>query len=366
MTAKFVTFGEVMMRFTPPDHLRWRQALPGAVNVTFGGSEANVAAAIAMMGGASSFVTAMPENPLAEACLANLASMGVHVGDVVRVREGRLGLYFVEAGANQRPSQVIYDRAGSSIATVDPRRFDWPRLFESADWFHVSGITPAISASAAQATLDAVEAANLAGLRVSCDLNFRKKLWTWDAQAASPAALARRVMTRVLQHVHVLIANEEDCADVLGITASNTDVERGRLDVEQYPDVARAVCEQFPAVQRVAITLRQSVSADHNNWGGVLYDGTTGLAHFAPLNDHGEYAPYPIRDIIDRVGAGDTFAAALIYALSDEKLASPDTAIGYAVAASCLAHSIRGDFTCVTRQEVENLARGSTTGRVVR
>jgi len=366
MSTKYVTFGEVMGRFMPAGFLRLRQVLPGSLELTFGGSEANVAALICQMGGQASYVTALPKNPVADACLADLNSMGVQTHDVVRSDEGRMGLYFVETGVNQRPSQVTYDRSGATVSVVDPAVYDWAKIFAGSDWLHVSGITPAVSSLAAEATVQAVRAAHEAGLTVSCDLNYRQKLWTWGEAGQTPRALAESVMVKVLEHVDVLIANEEDCAQVLGISAADTDVDKGELAISGYPEVARAVCKKFPSIQKVGITLRESVSATHNRWGAMLYDAKADRADFAPLNSEGVYEPYEIHVIVDRVGAGDSFAASLIFALADEVLAKPQDAIAYAVAGSCLAHSNKGDFTYVSRAEVENLMGGSVSGRVVR
>jgi 2-dehydro-3-deoxygluconokinase len=363
-----VTFGEIMGRFSPPGYLRLRQCLPGALDVSFAGAEANVAASLAMLGCGARFVTALPQNPLADACVATLRGLGIDTEWIVRKSSGRLGLYFVEAGANQRPSQVVYDRAGSTISLTEPSEYDWPRTLAGADWLHVSGITPALSRVAADSTLAAVQAARQAGLTVSCDLNFRQKLWRWE-QGMTPRDLAQRTMRTILPHVDLVVANESDCQDVLGIAADETDVDAGQLAIDRYPQVASRLTDQFPNVSRVAITLRESHSASHNDWGGMLYvrepGQPTGQAYFAPDVD-GQYEPYPIRNIVDRVGAGDAFAAGLILASTASELSAPETAVRFAVAASCLAHSIPGDFNYSTRQEIEALMGGSTSGRVIR
>ncbi len=360
---KVVTFGEIMGRLVPHGFLRLRQALPGQLDVTFAGAEANVAASIAMFGGESKFVTALPNNPIADACVASLASVSIDTSDIVRTDSGRLGLYFLETGANQRPSKVIYDRDGSAISTTPSASYGWNEVFSDCDWFHTTGITPAISEAAAQATLDAVRRAQEAGCRVSCDLNFRQKLWRWrEGQGAQ--SLAEETMRSILPFVDIIIANEEDCETVLGIRADETDVESGELSIERYPAVAAEVVSQFPNVEMVAITLRESISASHNNWGAMLYT-STGESFFAPLTN-GKYAPFPIRQIVDRVGAGDSFAAGLIYSLLTKELSTPEVAIRFATAASCLAHSMVGDLNYSTRAEVEALMGGSTSGRVVR
>lgn len=359
---KIVTFGEIMGRLTP-GLKRLRQALPGTLEVSFAGAEANVAASLSMLGKQTSFVTALPNNPLADACIASLANHRIGVDDIVRTDNGRLGLYFLETGANQRAGQVVYDRDGSSISLAEPNAYDWESIFNGAEWFHTTGITPAISSQAADSTLDAVRRAKQSGCTVSCDLNFRKKLWKWE-QAKDASTLARETMTKILPFVDVVIANEEDCETVLGIHAADTDVASGKLSIDRYPDVAQQVLDLFPNVQRVAITLRESLSASHNNWGAMLHSRDAGPL-FAPSHNN-EYQPYAIKNIVDRVGAGDSFAAGLIFALSTEELATPETAIRFATAASCLAHSILGDFNYSTRSEIEALMGGAASGRVVR
>lgn len=358
-----VTFGEIMARLAPPGFIRLRQGLPGTLNVTFAGAEANVAASLAFLGADAKFVTALPDNDLADACIAALQATGI-ASHIMRAEYGRLGLYFLESGANQRPSRVIYDRAHSTISLTDRSAYDWNGILEQADWFHVTGITPAISAAAAEATLDAVRTAEQAGLTVSCDLNFRGKLWRWE-EGSAPRELAGRVMGEILESVDVLIANEEDCGDVLGIRASGSDVGAGLLDVDRYPDVARAVVSRFPNIKMVATTLRQSLSASYNKWGAMLYLAEQDKALFAPRRD-GPYQPYEIRNIVDRVGGGDAFAAGLIFALRCPDYADVEAALAFATAASCLAHSIEGDFNYSSRAEVDALAGGAASGRVVR
>lgn len=359
-----VTFGEIMGRICPPGYKRFVQSMPGSLELTFAGAEANVAASLALLGAEVRFVTALPDNVLAEACLHTLRGLGIDVSQIVRRREGRLGLYFVEKGANQRPSNVVYDRDHSAIAQVSPEAFDWEAIFQDAKWMHITGITPALSENAFRSTRLAVERAKSKGLTVSCDLNFRKKLWRWR-EGISANALAAECMTQILPHVDVVIANEEDAADVLGIHAGGTNVQSGRLDSECYPEVAREIVHRFPNVSCVAITLRESISASHNNWGAMIYDAATDDTHFAPLKN-GVYAPYEIRDIVDRVGGGDSFGAGLVFALNTPELDDFATAIRFAVAASCLAHSIEGDFNFSTRAEVETLMGGNASGRVVR
>jgi len=362
--SKVVTFGEIMGRLAPPGFLRFAQAMPGSLDITFAGAEANVAASVVMLGGQAAFVTALPKNPIADACVASLRAIGIDTSHIVRTDEGRLGLYFLETGANQRPSQVVYDRAGSAISITPADAYPWEEALAGAEWFHTTGITPAVGRRAAEAVLAAVKEAKAQGLTVSCDLNFRKKLWRWEP-GTPPRELAERTMRGVLPFVDLVIANEADAADVLSIKAKDTDVEAGKLAVDRYPEVARAIVEQFPNVTRVGITLRESISASHNNWGAMLYDAASDEAHFAPTVE-GAYQPYHIRNIVDRVGGGDSFAAGLITALTTPELSEPETAVAFAAAASCLAHSILGDFNFSSRTEVEALMKGSGAGRVVR
>jgi 2-dehydro-3-deoxygluconokinase len=294
-----------------------------------------------------------------------MRGLGVDCDHVLWRKEGRLGLYFVEAGANQRGSTVIYDREASAVSLAAAAEYDFAAALAGVTWLHVTGITPAISEAACHANLALVRQARAAGAKVSCDLNFRKKLWNW--RPGTPAkALARQCMAELLPHVDLVIANEEDAADVLDIHAAGTDVAAGRIDPAAYTAVARQIVGRFPSVKQVAITLRESISANHNNWGAMLFDAASGASHFAPLGLGGRYEPYEIRDIVDRVGAGDSFAAALLCALSTPDLWAPDRAIAFAAAASCLKHSVHGDFSYVTRDEVLTLMSGNATGRVQR
>lgn len=362
--TKVITFGEIMGRLAPQGFLRFRQALPGPLDITFAGAEASVAASIVYLGGEAAFVTALPSHAIADACVANLKAMGVDTQYILRKKHGRLGLYFLETGANQRPSTVIYDREGSAVSMVPAEQYPWKEIFAGAGWFHLSGITPAISKIAGETALAAAQAARAQGVTVSCDLNFRRKLWSWDP-GVDPAALAQRTMRKILEHVDVVIGNEEDAGEVLGIHAQGTDVQGGKVSGDKYPDVARQIVAQFPRVKQVAITLRESLSASHNNWGAMFYDAGEDRAYHAPVRG-GQYSPYEIKNIVDRVGGGDSFAAGLIYALLAPDLKAPQTAVAFAVAASCLAHSISGDYNFSSRAEVEALMQGSESGRVVR
>ncbi|MDR1363794.1 MAG: sugar kinase [Spirochaetaceae bacterium] len=363
--AKLVTFGEIMMRLQTKAGRRFRQSLPGDMEAIFGGAEANVAASFALLGGQASFVSALPENAIADACLGSLRAVGVDVSDVIRSKKGRLGIYFAEAGANQRPSNVIYDRDYSSVSLESAGNYRWSRIFKGADWFHTTGITLALSKIAARAAQNAAEAAKKAGLTVSCDLNFRKKLWRWE-DGTAPNDLAARVMGELLPFVDVLIANEEDVGDVLGIKDDSLDTAGGSIDVQKYPGIAKKVAQRFPNIKKIAFTLRESISATHNNWGCMLYDVVSDSVNFAPLAG-ASYAPYHVTDIVDRIGGGDSFGAALIYASLDDELGANDARIAaFAAAASCLCHSVYGDFNYSTKSEVLTLMNGGTSGRIVR
>jgi 2-dehydro-3-deoxygluconokinase len=297
-----VTFGEIMCRLCPPEHIRLRQARN--FDVLYAGAEASVAASICIFGGDARYVTALPKNVLADATMDTIRSTGIDTQHILRTNEGRLGLYFLETGANQRPSTVLYDRGDSSIAITPADKYDWDAIFEGAQWLHLSGITPALSQCAADATLVAAKKAKTAGCQVSMDLNFRGKLWKWK-EGKSSRELCQETMRTILPFVDVVIANEEDCFDVLGIKAGETDVNSGTLDTARYPDVAKQVIKQFSNISKVAITLRESLSATHNNWGAMLYDSSG--AHFAPLDAQDKYQPYEIKSIVDRVGGGDSF-----------------------------------------------------------
>ena len=358
-----VTFGEIMGRLAAPANLRLRQTRN--LEVTYAGAEASVAASICNFGGKARYVTALPKHALAEATMDSIRSVGIDTQYILRPTNGRLGMYFLETGANQRPSNVIYDRADSAVAITPADQYNWDAIFDGAQWLHLSGITPALSKNAAEATLVAAQKAKAAGASVSIDLNFRGKLWKWDTSKEA-RELAQETMRTILPFVDVVVGNEEDCHDVLGIRAGDTDVHSGTLDTSRYPDVARQVVQQFPNISKVAITLRESLSASHNNWGAMVYQAEADKAFFAPLGSDGNYQPYQIKNIVDRVGGGDSFAGGLIFALTTPELSETQTAVNYAVAASCLKHSIKGDFNFSTRAEVEALMGGSGSGRVVR
>lgn len=340
---RIVTFGEIMLRLAPQGHERFLQTPQFAA--TFGGAEANVAVALASFGLPASFVTVLPANPIADAAVAELRRFGVDTSQVVRAA-GRLSVYYLEAGANQRPSRIVYDRDHSAMALAKPGDISWEHLFTGATWFHVSGITPALSSSAANLALDAVHQARAAGLTVSCDLNYRKNLWRWGKTA-------REVMPEFAKSTDVLIANEEDVQVVLGLEAK-VDVRSGQLDRGQYQNLAGRVLSAYPNLRAIAITLRESLSASHNGWSACLHDGQ----HFLTSRR------YDITHIVDRVGAGDCFAAGLIYGML-AGLASQET-LEFAVAASCLKHSIPGDFSRLGVAEVNALLEEGGAGRVQR
>ncbi|NLM50644.1 MAG: sugar kinase [Clostridiaceae bacterium] len=341
MMAKVVTFGEIMLRLQTPMYQRFIQAQ--SFDATFGGGEANVAVSLANYGIDAYFVTKLPKNPIADACIAELRKLNVNTSYIARGGE-RMGIYFVEKGASQRPSNVVYDRAYSAISQVGDDDFNWDKIFEGADWFHFTGITPALSDNAAKACLAACKAAKAKGLKVSCDLNYRKKLWSVEK--------ANKVMSELMQYVDVCIANEEDAEKVFGIKAENTDVTSGKLSDEGYKEVCKKLVERF-GFEKVAITLRESISASVNNWSGLLYDG----------KEFYKSKQYNIT-IVDRVGGGDSFGGGLIYSLLSGY--SMQDSIEFAVAASCLKHTIEGDFNLVSLDEVKTLMKGDGSGRVQR
>ena len=338
---RVVTFGEIMMRLNPPGYQRFQQA--SSFEISFAGGEANVAVSLAQYGVDASFVTKLPGNDLAKCAVNELRRFGVDTRSIVYGGE-RLGVYYVEKGASQRASKVLYDRAHSSIAEASPDDFDWDSIFDGVDWFHFTGITPALGPNLPSICEQACIAAKEHGAVISCDLNYRNKLWSRED--------ARKVMSRLAGYFDVCIANEEDASDVFGISAKDTDLSKGKLDKESYIDVARQIHERF-GCPRVAITLRTSISASVNKWSGMLYEDDT--AYIAP-----EYT----MQIVDRVGGGDSFGAGLIYALLNDY--EGQKAIDFAVAASCLKHSIEHDFNLVSVAEVENLAGGNASGRVQR
>lgn len=361
---KVVTFGEVMIRLCPQENLRISQVCPGSMDLTFGGAESTVAASIACLGGHSAFVTSLPSNFISESFIRQMKGFGVDSDFIYFRDEGRFGVYYVEKGANQRPSRVIYDRAMSSVSQTKGEAYDWDRIFSNAGWLHISGITLAISEIAAEAALLAVKKAKEYGLKVSCDLNFRNNLWKWDPSLSS-VELARKIMPEFLKYVDVIIGNEEDADNVLGIKAEDTEVHAGNISHDAYPSVAQQICKQFDNIELVAVTLRESISANHNNWGAMLYERASGSVCFSPLKEGG-YSPYAIHNIVDRVGGGDSFAAGLIFALCENSSDDLQYKLDFAVSASCLAHSMKGDFNYSVKSEVIALMKGNQSGRVQR
>ena len=339
--AKIVTFGELMLRLQPYNYERFVQC--DHVEFTFGGGEANVAVSLANFGLESTYVTKLPKHAIGQAAVDSLRYFGVDTSKIVRGGD-RVGIYFLEKGASQRGSVCIYDRAHSAIQEADPSEFDWDAIFEGADWFHFTGITPALGPNIVRACEDACKTAKAHGVKISCDLNYRGKLWT--------RAQAWEAMTKLCQYVDVCISNEEDAKDVFGIEAENTDIYGGKLNHEGYKSVAKQLADKF-GFEKVAITLRSSISANDNDWAAMLYDG----------ENYCFSKSYHLH-IVDRVGGGDSFGAGLIYALLSGK--DTQAAVEFAVAASALKHSVEGDYNRVSVAEVEKLAGGDGSGRVQR
>jgi len=345
MDKKVVTFGEIMLRLATPGYLRFGQT--DHFEATYGGGEANVAVSLANYGLQAHFVTRLPDNDLGEAAKGELRKYNVHT-DYIQDGGDRIGIYFLESGAVSRGSKVIYDRAHSALAEIKPGTINWDEVFDGATWFHWTGITPSISENAAQVCKEAVEAAAKHGVTISTDLNYRKKLWKWGKSAGE-------VMEDLVQHCDIILGNEEDAEMVFGIKPEGVDVHKGHVEGAAYESVGRQLMERFPKASKIIITLRGSISASHNTWSGVLWDGKK--LYEAPT--------YQITHIVDRVGGGDSFMGGLIYGLmtytdDDQK------ALNFAVAASCLKHTIKGDFNLVSVEEVEKLMGGDASGRVSR
>lgn len=338
---RVITFGELMLRLAPEGYFRFAQA--DTLEATFGGGEANVSVSLANFGMNTAFVSKLPAHEIGQAAVNSLRKYGVDTSLIVRGGE-RVGIYYLEKGASQRPSKVIYDRAGSAIAKAEANDFDWDKIFENAGWFHFTGITPALSDELATIVIEACKAAKERGIVISCDLNYRNKLWSKEK--------AGQVMGEICKYVDVCIANEEDANDVFNIKADNTDVTKGEINHEGYKSVAKKLAERF-GFSYVAITLRESISANDNNWAAMLYDNKD--FYFSK-----KYAVH----IVDRVGGGDSFGAGLIYSMMNNE--NPQKTIEFAVAASCLKHSVEGDFNMVSVNEVRKLAEGDGSGRVQR
>lgn len=342
---KVITFGEIMLRLATPGFERFGQS--GTLSATFGGGEANVAVSLANYGVATKFITRLPDNDLADACIRELRGFGVDTSEILR-GGSRMGIYFLESGAVSRASKVIYDRAGSSIAEIKSGMIDWDHVFRDATWFHWTGITPAISQGAADVCLEAIQVANQRGITVSTDLNFRKNLWKYGKKA-------HEVMPLLVAGCDVVLGNEEDAEMALNIHPDGVDVKAGHVEADAYLSVSQKIMDQFPRCKKVITTLRGSVNANHNSWSGVLYDGK--MLYKAPT--------YQITHIVDRVGGGDSFMGGLIYGLLTYR-EDLQSALDFAVAASCLKHTIYGDYNRVTVSEVEKLMGGDASGRVSR
>ena len=341
--SKFLSFGEIMLRLKTPGHERFFQS--PSFEATFGGGEANVAVALSNYGMPAAFVTALPDNAIGDAAISELRKFGIDTSMIRRSGE-RVGIYFLETGANQRPSRVVYDRAHSAICECEPGDFDWDAIYKDAKWLHITGITPALSQSAADLSLECVREAKSHGVTVSCDFNFRGKLWKYGKSAPE-------VMTELVKYVDVGIANEEDCQKSLGVTV-DVDVESGELDTKKYEALSQKMLDLYPDMSVIGITLRESHSADQNGWSACMRD----------KDEFRLSRRYQITDIIDRVGGGDSFASAFIYGLNAYE--DRQQSLEFAVAASCLKHSILGDFNRVSVDEVEKLMSGDGSGRVQR
>jgi len=340
---KYITFGEIMLRLKSPSLERFFQS--PLLEATFGGGEANVAVGLARFGLNVAYVSVIPDNPIGDACIGELKKQGVDTSLIMR-KGNRLGIYFLEAGANQRPSKVIYDRSHSAIAETKPGDINWDKVFDKITWFHITGITPAISLSASELSLEAVKKAREKGITLSCDLNYRGKLWKYGKSAPE-------VMGELVKYADIVVGNEEDCQKSLGVKV-DINIESGKLQAEKYKELTDKILKLYPNIKKIAITLRESHSANYNGWSAVI-------------NNRKEFLiskKYEIHNIVDRVGAGDTFAAGLIYGLNN--LSNNKEALEFAVAASCLMHSIPGDFPLLSVEEVKSLVEGAGSGRVQR
>lgn len=348
--SRVVTFGEIMVRLATPGHRRFRQAMPGKLEASFAGAEASIAASIAYLGGEAAFVTALPDHAIAEACLSDLRSLGVDTRHIARTTGGRLGVYYLERGASQRSSQVIYDREGSSVAVTPAAAYDWSEILDLAAWLVISGVTPALSRTAAEVTQQAMQEAGRRGVRVACDVNYRHKLWRWDPELP-PRRLAFRTLRQLLPLANLFVGSAEDV--------------RWLLELESVPtplDAAHRLADAFPGMEHVALTRRQPGSATRTGFWGGLYDRARDELWQVPADGQWQ----PIDFVVDRIGTGDAFTAGLLFALTTPELASPAVAIRFAVAAACLSHAIEGDFNCTTRAEIESLMAGEVGGGVDR
>lgn len=342
--SRVVTFGEIMMRLATPGFARFQQAMPGTVNVTFAGAEASIAASLAHLGIDSAFVTALPDHAIADACIADLRSLGVETKHILRTQDGRLGIYFLEHGANQRGGNVIYDRDGSAVATTPASAYDWHAIFTGCEWFIISGITPAISRNAAEVALFAVQEARKRGIQVVCDMNYRTKLWRWESPL-SARELATRTMRELLPHVTVFVGGISDATAMLGVAYE------GDLQA-----LAKQIVTELPNLTHAAFTLRDGSTSAAQCFSGALYETASNTLHAAPA--------YTITQVVDRLGAGDAFTAGLVFSFLQKSTAP--ASIAFATAAGCLAHSIEGDYNYSTRAEIEAVMHGDGGGRVSR
>jgi len=342
--SRIVTFGEIMLRLATPGFARFQQAMPGSLQTTFAGAEASIAASLAYLGIDAAFVTALPENAIADACVADLRSLGVGTQHILRTPEGRLGIYFLEHGANQRGGNVIYDREASSVAVTPASAYDWSAIFDGCEWFVISGITPAISRNASEVALHAVQEARKRGIQIVCDMNYRTKLWRWEPPL-SARELATRTMRKLLRHVTVFVGGVSDATAMLGIEFSS-----------DLKALAQQILAEFPNLTHAAFTLRDGSTSAAQCFSGALYEAATGTLHTAPT--------YSITQVIDRLGAGDAFTAGLVFSFLQHSTAP--SSIAFATAAGCLAHSIEGDYNYSTRAEIEAVMQGDGGGRVSR
>ncbi|MBD3671976.1 MAG: sugar kinase [Planctomycetaceae bacterium] len=342
---RIVTYGEIMARLETPGYQRL-QSLPGELNVTFAGAEASVAVSYSLLGGESCFVTALPEHAVADACVRDLQSYGVQTQHILRTGSGRLGLYFYEHGINHRPASVIYDRTGSAVSMTPSNGYDWETILAETDWFVVSGITPALSSIAAEATQDAVERAKQLGVRVACDMNYRSKLWRWEPEL-SPRELARRTMSMIVPSVDLLLAGRDDLAETLGVT-----------DAASVEELSANAVSKFPNLQYLAMSVREDSPSVAQRYGTFLYDVESGSAF--------QSSQYEIGQVVDRLGTGDAMTAALLFGMTTAELSEPQKAIEFAAAAGCLAHSNPGDYHLSSRKEIEALVQGADGSRVQR
>ncbi|MEC7354180.1 MAG: sugar kinase [Planctomycetota bacterium] len=352
-----VTLGEIMLRLATPRRARFQQAMPGGIDVTFAGAEASIAASFSYLGGTSRFVSALPTHAVADACLADLRGLGVDVSHVVRSDVGRLGVYYLESGANQRPGQVIYDRENSTISRLPPEAYPWESAFQGADWLVLSGITPAISRQAAEVGRRAIAEARSRGVRVALDMNYRAKLWKWEA-SMSARQLAIQVMRQWLPEVQLFICGIEDLVEIL-----DEDVPKETVDLDFA--FIENIRKSFPGLESLALSRRGAGSASQQTYGGTFCDLRLAEIWHAPVEE-GRPGFYSITEMVDRLGAGDAFTAGLLFALSHPELSEGQTALSFATAAGCLAHSIEGDFNYSTREEIERLMNEGSSGRVQR